>query len=514
MNRAILVASRFFSLAAAALLLAGSLPAQDAEHARGLAPGRGDVHSRGWDAAVALRGAPLPPRFPEIGKDVQRIPLENAIVLYVKEDRRLPLVEFEALVRVGDAYEGPGEHGVAGMLGTMMRSGGTEKWEPQALDDRLAFLAANLSVGIGEDSGSVSIGLLAKDVEEGLGIFDEVLRRPAFDEGRLELARRRSMNGILQRNDNPGQILRRELDALFYPEGHPRGRSQTPEGLAGITREKLGAFHAKFFRPENTRIAIVGDFDANEMVERVKAVFADWKKSGEPVAAVPPFQPKSRPGIFVVRKDLNQSSISLAHPAIDRTNPDRYAVTMMNSILGGGSFSSRITESVRSNEGLAYSARSSFPTNDREAGLFQATVQTKTETTTRAVEILDVEIRKMQSGSISRNEFDTARESILYGMVFRNDRPSEIVSRLMRLEFEGLPADQDRIDFEGYSAVTPEGVVAAARKYLRPSDLTFFVVGDTAAFEANAASRGPITRIEPTAYDFASFRDAGFRPGR
>jgi predicted Zn-dependent peptidase len=511
MNRSIVLSG---SSIATAVFLVANLPAQEAGHARGLAPGRGDVHSKGWDGAWKLRGAPLPPRFPEIGKDVRRIPLENGAILYVKEDRRLPLVEFEALVRVGDRYESAEEYGLAGMLGTMMRLGGTEKWEPQALDDRLAFLAANLSVGIGEDSGSVSLGLLSKDLAEGLEIFTEVLRRPRFDERRLELARRRAMNAILQRNDNPGQILRRELDALFYPADHPRGRSQTPQQLAGITRERLRDFYARHFRPENTRIAIVGDFDEGEMVERVRAALAGWERGGEPLGPPAKFEPEERPGIFVVRRDLNQSSISLAQPAIDRSNPDRYAVTMMNSILGGGSFSSRITESVRSNEGLAYSARSAFPTDDREPGLFQATVQTKTETTTRAVDILEEEIRRMKAGPISKNEFDTAKESILYGMVFRNDRPSQVVSRLMRLEFEGLPADQDRIDFEGFSAVTPEHVVAAARKYLRPEDLTIFVVGDTEGFEAEAASRGAITRIEPKDYDLASFEEAGFRPGR
>ncbi|HKB17154.1 MAG TPA: pitrilysin family protein, partial [Planctomycetota bacterium] len=307
------------SLALVALLAAGALAQEDA-HGHGLAPGRGDLHSKGWDVAMKLKGAPIPPRFPEIGKDARRIALDNGLVLFVREDRRLPLVQFEALVRVGEFYEKPEEYGVAGLLGTMLRTGGTAKWKPQDLDDRLAFLAANLSVGIGDDSGTVSLDLLSKDAGEGLSILAEVVRRPAFDESRLELARRRQMNSILHRNDNPGQILGRELNALFYPEAHPSGRSMTPKRLAEATGERIRGFYARHFRPENVRLAIVGDFDEKDMVGKVAAAFGDWPKGGDPIAPPAKFEAKPRPGVFLVDKELNQSSISVAHPGIDRDN--------------------------------------------------------------------------------------------------------------------------------------------------------------------------------------------------
>ena len=413
-----------------------------------------------------------------------------------------------ALIRSGSCYETPDEYGVADYVGSLIRSGGTAKWKPQELDDRLAFLAANLSAGVGEDSANVSLDVLSKDAEEGLAIFADVIRNPAFDEGRLTLAKRRAANSLLHRNDNPGGVLSRELNALFFPETHPSGRSLTPNQLAAVTRARIRAFHARFFRPENTWISVTGDFDEKEMVDRVRAAFDDWKKVGEPVAAPAKFEAKPKPGVFFVGKDLNQSSVSLAHPGIDRANPDRYAVQLMNSILGGGSFSSRITESVRSNEGLAYSARSAFPTGGREPDLFQATVQTKTESTGRAVELLIEELKKMQAGPISKNEFETAKESALYGMVFRNSRPAEAVNRLMRLEFDGLPLDQDRIDFEGLSAVTPEAVVSAAKKYLRPEQVTILVVGDGAAVPKALSAFGEPKPITPVEYDLNAIREA------
>jgi zinc protease len=485
-----------------------SARAQDFTHDRGVAPGRGDVHSKGWDAALKLKAAPIPPRFPELGRDAKRFALDNGLVLFVRTDRRLPLIQMNALIRSGSCYETPDEYGVAAYVGSLIRSGGTAKWKPQELDDRLAFLAANLSAGVGDDSANVSLDLLSKDAEEGLAIFTDVIRNPAFDEGRLTLAKRRAANSLLHRNDNPGGVLSRELNALFFPETHPSGRSLTPTQLAAVTPARIRAFHARFFRPENTWISVTGDFDEKEMVDRVRAAFNDWKKVGEPVAAPAKFEAKPKPGVFFVGKDLNQSSVSIAHPGIDRANPDRYAIQLMNSILGGGSFSSRITESVRSNEGLAYSARSAFPTGGREPDLFQATVQTKTGTTGRAIELLIEELKKMQAGPISKNEFETAKESALYGMVFRNSRPADAVNRLMRLEFEGLPLDQDRIDFEGLSAVTPEAVVSAAKKYLRPDQITIFVVGDGAAVPKALSTFGEPKPITPVEYDLNAIREA------
>src|SRR5262249_18004751 len=152
------------------------------------------------------------------------------------------------------------------------------------------------------------------------------IRNPAFDEGRLALAKRRTANGLLHRNDNPGGVLSRELDALFFPPTHPSGRSLTPKELAAVTSDRIRAFHARFFRPQNTWTGVTGDFDEKEMIDRMRAAFGDWKRVGEPVAKPARFEVQPKPGVFFVGKELNQSSVSIAHPGIDRANPDRYAV--------------------------------------------------------------------------------------------------------------------------------------------------------------------------------------------
>jgi zinc protease len=451
--------------------------------------GRGNVHSPGFATARRLAGQPLAPRFPAVGGEtasadvVRRLVLPRGTVLFLKEDHRLPLVRVEALLREGMAYESRDELAIADLTISQMRDGGTEAHGAQALDDRLAFLAARLSIHAGEEAASASLDVLSKDFDEGLALFFEVLATPAFDATRLDLAQRRILFGLWHRNDNPGSILEREFARLLYGDAHPRGRTLTPERVEAITRADLVARHRRIARPDNLWIAVVGDFRADAVAKKLDAALAALPTPDAPLV-LPPLPKASgdpKPGVFVVDRPITQSNVAVGHPGISRDDPNRYAVDLMNRILGGGSFSSRITERVRSDEGLAYSARSSYPIGDRDLGLFRATVQTKTESTGKAVALVLDEIRKMKTGAISKNEFETARESVLFGFVNRFDDPVQNVARLMRLEFERLPMDWDRRAFDGYSAVTPEGVAAAARAYLRPEDLTIFVVGQAAA---------------------------------
>ena len=456
--------------------------------------GRGNVHSPGWAEVMKLKGAPVEPRFPVVGKGIERHVLSNGLVVYLAEDHTLPLVEVDLVFRGGEAFEGASDWGVARVTGGQMRDGGTVALAPDALDDRLGLLAADLSTEIGEESGSARLVVLRKNLDLAFPLFADVVLRPRFDVERLEIAKRRQIFALQHQNDNPGEILAREFAKLLYGETHPRGRQMTPDRVRAITRERLVAAHGRYLRPNDARLAVVGDFEAAKMLERIRAAFGGWERA--PVVAALEF-PKPdttpRPGVYLVDRPVNQSSIAVGHLGVNRDEPDRYAIDLMNVILGGGSFSSRVTERVRSDEGLAYSAGTRFGTSEREVGTFQATVQTKTESTAKAVGLLLDEVSKIRSkGTLSRNEFETARESRLYSFVFRFENLADNVVRLLRGEMEGLPPDQDRRDFDGWKAVTPATAEAAAQKHIRPADLTIFVVGDAKQVAKPLEAWGPV----------------------
>lgn len=484
-----------------------SVPAQEgAEHAA--EPGRGDVHSPGWKKVQELKGPPVSPRFPALGDEIHRHVLDNGLTVYLREDHELPLIRAELLVKAGSYYEAAEQIGLASLTAEQMPAGGTQKLSASALTDRLAFLAASINAFAGAETARVSLDVLSSYAGEGLALFADVIRRPAFDDERIELARRNLLFQLRHRNDAPQQVLQRELSKVLFTAEHPRGRETRPEHVAGLSRDALVAFHKRFFVPDRAYLAVVGDFERDAMLKQIGELFGSWESHAETLPGLPVAKAQARPGIYVVDRDLNQSSIAVVHWGIDRTNKDRYAVDLMNAVLGGGSFSSRITERVRSDEGLAYSARSRYPTDGREVDLFEASVQTKTETTVQAVRLIIDEIKKMQTGKISQNEFDTAQESQLYSYVFRFDDPVQNVVRLMELELEGLPADYYQQQFKGYQAVSPASMSKAAGKYLRPDDLTIFIVGKLAGFREELAQLGKVNVIE-----LEEFNDAGAGEG-
>jgi zinc protease len=481
----------FFSLGA---------PLRAQEEERRVPSVRGDKHSEGWARVMKLKGTPMAPNFPKIGEEIERVVLENGLVVYLQEDHRLPLMDATALVRTGSYYETPDELRTSAMVGELLRRGGTKAYPPDQLEERLDFLVANLNVSMAQESCTASINLLQKDAAEGLKILSEVLRNPTFDADRLELARRQTLFNLRSANDSPGPILRREFTRLLYTEAHPAGRNPTFERIQKITRDDLVKFHQKFFHPDQVMIGITGDFKRADMLKLVRETFGDWPKAEVKLPPLPKVSAQPKPGIYYVTKPINQSSFWMAHWGINRDNPDRFAIDLMNEILGGGSLTSRLGERVRNDEGLAYSVSSSYPITTRDTNFFIAAAQTKTESTVQAIQSILDEINKIRTTPVSRNEFETAKEVFLYSYVFRYTEPARSLAALMELEFERLPPDTLEKEFAGYNAVTPADIERVAQKYLRPEELTIFIVGDFPKFAQQAAALGPAKEVQPFNY--------------
>jgi predicted Zn-dependent peptidase len=481
------------------LMLAGCVSfatAQD-DHSPSPLSMRGDKHSAGWAEVMKLKGPPLPPKFPAVGKEIERVVLDNGLIVYLQEDHRLPLMDAVALVRTGSYYEAPDELRTAALVGEMLRRGGTTTYKPDQLEEKLDFLVANLNVSMGQEQCSASINVLQKDAAEGLKLLSDVLRNPAFDAERLELAKRQTIFNLRSSNDSPGPILRREFARLLYTEAHPSGRTPTFERIQKITRDDLVKFHQKYFHPNQVMLGITGDFNKAEMLQLVKEVFGNWQKSEVKLPPLPKVSAQPKPGLYYVAKPGNQSHFYLGHWGVNRENPDRFAIDLMNEVLGAGTFTSRLGQRIRNDEGLAYSVGSIYSTDTRDTNFFIAYAQTKTESTVQAIQSsLDV-ISKMRTTPISKNEFETAKEMFLYSYVFRYTEPARSLGAVMGLEFDGLPPDTLEKEFAGYNAVTPADIERVAKKYLRPEDLTIFVVGDFPKFAEQAKPLGAAHEVQP-----------------
>jgi len=487
------VPSRISSWLALAILVGGCAVAGSGQQAALRSPGSALVQQMSF--------APLELAIPRVGREVERRVLSNGLVLYLATDRSLPVFKAYALFRAGSLYEEPSKPGVAQFTASQLRSGGTDVMSFAALDEELEVLGISIEAGVSSETISVSMSALAKDADRALELFADILRRPAFDATPLETYRGRVTEDLRRVAENPSRLMMQEFSRVMYTEAHPSGRPLTSAQARAIRREDLLAHFRRFLRPDNMFLAVVGDFSVDELAAKVQDRLGDWS-AGNPLdlPTLPAVAPRFERSVYLVPRDLTQSSVVLGHFGIRRSNPDRYAIQIMDMILGGGGFSSRIMERVRTEEGLAYSVSSSFPTTTRDIGLFRVTVQTKNDNVPRAVRTILDEMTRMRDSLVTPTELTGAKEAIINSFVFRFTSRFSVVTQLLTLEFDEYPPDYLDTLLDRYRAVTSADVQRVARQYLRPDETTVLVVGDTAQIEPALAAFGPVSRLPvPTA---------------
>jgi len=454
-----------------------------------------EANSPGSEIIEKMKFPELEWKIPEVGKEVTRTVLDNGIALYLIEDRELPLISAHTLIKTGSIYDSEENQALAGITGTVMRAGGTRSYSPDSLNAILEFIAGSLECGIGTESGSANLSVMAKDIDLGLELLYEMLRYPAFDSAKIELEKSQLKESIRRRNDNPGSIISREFAHLLYGN-HPYGSIIEWNEVEPISRADLVAYHEKYFHPNNLMMAFSGDFKTEDMIKKIKKVFDKWESENIDFPEIPEVQYGFKPGVFIINKDITQANIRVGQLGIKRDNPDKWAVSLMNYILGGGSFTSRLTSRVRSDEGLAYSVKSRFSTQSRDYGDFYAYTQTKTSTAKRALEIFFEEFEKIRDTLPSEEELEMARESYLNNFVFQFDSPGEIVNRLMSLEYDNYPADYYQTYLDNIRAVTLEDIKRVADKYLHPDSMTVMMVADTSSFNDDLSEFGKVSYLE------------------
>jgi predicted Zn-dependent peptidase len=450
--------------------------------------------SPGSKLVNSLRYKELNWQIPKVGVDVQRIVLENGMIVFLLPNHELPLVDANLLVRTGEIYEPKENMAIPGLTGKLMRTGGTKNIAPDSLDALLEFMAASIDIGIGEESGWGSLSVLAKDIRLGFKVLADILMNPMFSEKKLRLAKEQIREDIRRRNDNPGRIIGREFNHLIYGD-HPKGSILEWADVKNIKRDDIIAFHRKYFCPNNVMMAISGDFNPDTIIQILNESFAGWSKQQIELGPIPEVNFEYKPGVYIVNKDISQANILIGHLGIKRENPDRYAIALMNYILGGGSFTSRLTTQVRSNEGLAYSVGSNFDISSRDYGLFTAHCQTKNSTAHKAITLMLDEIRKISQTRVDTQEFAMARDAYINQFVFNFTSPGQIVNQLMSLEFNKMPPDYYEKYLDNIRAVRIEDIQRVAQIYLKPESLTIMVVGNPADFDAPLDDFGTIKEI-------------------
>src|SRR6185295_4764046 len=257
------------------------------------------------------------------------------------------------------------------------------------------------------------LNCLADNLDDSLKLFVEMLRSPRFQADRLALAQEQTLQEMKKRNDDSADIETREWNVLLNGEAHFTNRFTTEASVKSIGREDLVAFHRRFFFPANMIAAVSGSLPRAEMIRRLEAAFANWPSPKVAVPLPPTAIAPVAPGLYRIQKDVNQGRVSIGLPTVKRDSPDQYPLEVMNEILGGSGFTARITKTVRSNEGLAYSAGSGLSIGVWYPGRFRAGFQSKSRSVAYATQLVADEIRKMRESLVTAEELDTIKASLI-----------------------------------------------------------------------------------------------------
>lgn len=417
-----------------------------------------------------------------------RVVLDNGMILYILEDHELPLLHVKAVVRTGRMYDPAGLEGLAGLTGTVMRTGGTRKLKADDVNEVLDFMAATLEISTGLESTSIDLSVFTKDRNRGLDVFAQVLKEPAFEKERIDLAKDLEIEEIKRLRDDYQRLAFREFGKCFYRDD-PRGKTATVSSVGRIGRGDLLKFHETFFWPANIMMAVTGDISTGEALSLIRRHFGEWtgkEKRPEPFPA-----PEKQPGgIHYFFKEVPQSAVIAGYPAPGRSNDDYYAFEVLDFIIGSGGFRSLIVQKIRSDLGLAYSAGSFYRVRS-DHGIFAAYAMTKSSSTMEVLSLLRDIVQRELTKALDEERLAWAKRSIVNSFIFSFQSARQIAGQALMMEFEGLPADYLERYRERIDRVQLSDLRRVAGKYLSGEAVTL-ILGDQRAFGQPLDRFGPV----------------------
>ncbi len=448
-----------------------------------------------WERPPApIRDTPVVPSH-----RITRATLANGLEILVLEDHRLPQLAMGATFRRGAASEPPERAGLASFLADLIERGAGER-DALALARAVDDLGASFSVSADWDSMGVGVSGLSRDFEALFPILVDLVRSPRLDPLEAERERAETLAQLERAKDSPRTLAAWYAARAVYGS-HRFGApvSGTPDTVSELDAEQARRFYEEVFVPGNAILYAVGDVDAADFVERIRAAFADWRAS-PPIGPGPPPPmpaPAERRVVIVDRPDLGQAQIVLGHAALTRTDDRRIPASVMNTVLGGGGFSSRLMKRIRAEEGLAYGVSSYFDLR-RAPGPFVVATATRVDEARRAIDLILEGLNAIADddppvGDELRNAQTLAAGRFALGL----ETSDAVLGSLVNLDVHGLPRDSLDTYRARVAAVTSESARAAARDLLHPERAAIVVVGPAETLTPALAGLGPIEVVEP-----------------
>lgn len=444
--------------------------------------GKSDAGTLGRTAAVARRSSALAQKEGGAAstglslEKARRVELPNGLTLLLFENRRLPIFVAQAVLKDVRLHEPEDKLGVATLTGRLLDEGTARHTGPQ-----IAEAIENVGGSLGFSSGGGNVKVLSPDHKLGLGLLFECLTESTFPKEAFNRQREQMLSEITEAETLPDNRASKEYRALVYGK-HPFGRPQsgTLQSVEKLTPEDCKAFYKKVFVPNNTVVAIVGDFDSQQVIDEVKALTARWQKADLVRPKVPQAQPPEKfTQKVITMPEAAQLAFYMGHPGIKRDNPDYYKLLVMDYVLGTGpGFTDRLSAKIRDREGLAYTVTANITNSaGEEPGTFTCYVGTEPKNFERVKQVFLEEVARLRTEQPKDTEVEDSKKYLLGNLPFHFITNEQIAGQLLGVERYGLGFDYLDKYKKAVAAVTPADVQTVAAKYLDPKRMVLVAAG-------------------------------------
>ena len=398
--------------------------------------------------------------------------LSNGLKVLLLSDRSTPTVTLVGEINAGSGFDSIEKAGVAGLTAQNLTNGTTTK-DALTLAARLENRGARLGFSAGRESVGVSGISMAADLPIVIDQLADLLQNATFPNKEFELNLQRNLLAFKSELDNPSALARRIFQSTLYPKGHPFNALRTEETLKVLTREDLANFYKTYYRPDNTILTLMGDFDPVIVKSLLEEKLGKWQAMGK----APKFQfPKLVKFTATTEKQAalagkTQSVTLMGHSSISRSDAQYYPAIVLNQVLGGDTLASRLGSEIRDRLGLTYGIYSYFQSGRPPQGAFIVQMQTSGKDTEKAIAATVGLLKAVRDQGITAAEFDVAKKSLINNFSTEFANPDSIASSLLSDEIYGLPVGDFYKFPQRIQSVTLEQVNRAAKELLQPDNL-------------------------------------------
>ncbi|MDA7947333.1 MAG: insulinase family protein [Hyphomicrobiaceae bacterium] len=406
---------------------------------------------------------------------IQEVTSPGGIKAWLVESRQVPLIAMRFGFVGGAVYDPDGKEGLSNFIAGMLDEGAGDM-KSVAFQERAEELAVRMSFNAGRDMFIGSFQTLAENKDEAAKLLRLALTKPRFDADAVDRIKKQIITGLKFEQNDPRQVASKEWFRIAF-DGHPYSRpvKGTIDTVGAISGEDLRDYAKRVFVRDNLTVAVVGDIDAKTLGPMLDKIFGDLPKSSDlkPIAeAKPPAGPQRK----VIEMNVPQSVAVFGHSGLKRKDKDFIASYVLNYILGGGGFNSRLTEEVREKRGLAYSVYS-YLSPYRRAAIYMGNVATENKSMVRSLEVIETELRRMAEKGPTAEELKNAKQYLTGSYPLRFDTSSKIASQLLWIQIEDLGLDYIDTRNSKIEAITLDDVRRVAKRLLNADGLIVTIVG-------------------------------------